>query len=172
MDPFSSLIPFLQGLAASSLIVLGLMLSNAASLFASLSTSAGNLASQQNEISFPAQAQSSPASTTPAKTPSSAAVAASNASTTAAKTPIPTKKPVPAVPVASASIAPSAPQTPLLSPEQVNENARASIVNILCLATGNGQENSISGSGVIIDARGVILTNAHVGQYFLLKDYP
>ena len=45
-------------------------------------------------------------------------------------------------------------------------------MNILCLATGNGQENSISGSGVIIDARGVILTNAHVGQYFLLKDYP
>jgi hypothetical protein len=31
---------------------------------------------------------------------------------------------------------------------------------------------SISGSGVIIDARGIILTNSHIAQYFLLKDYP
>ena len=30
---------------------------------------------------------------------------------------------------------------------------------------------AISGSGVIIDSRGVILTNAHLAEYFLLKDY-
>ena len=39
------------------------------------------------------------------------------------------------------------------------------------MAQGGGV-HSISGSGVFIDSRGVILTNAHVGQYFLLKDYP
>jgi hypothetical protein len=32
--------------------------------------------------------------------------------------------------------------------------------------------HSISGSGVFIDSRGIVLTNAHVGQYFLLADYP
>ena len=32
--------------------------------------------------------------------------------------------------------------------------------------------NPISGSGVIVDSRGVVLTNAHVGQFFLLHDYP
>jgi hypothetical protein len=41
----------------------------------------------------------------------------------------------------------------------------------LCISQSNGVE-SISGSGVLIDNRGVILTNAHIGQYFLLKDYP
>src|SRR3989344_526648 len=30
----------------------------------------------------------------------------------------------------------------------------------------------ISASGTIIDPRGVILTNAHVAQYFLLRNYP
>lgn len=44
--------------------------------------------------------------------------------------------------------------------------ARAAIVNIYC--ESRGRVNSISGSGVIIDPRGVILTNAHVAQYLLL----
>ena len=33
-----------------------------------------------------------------------------------------------------------------------------------------GTLSSISGSGVIIDPKGIILTNAHVAQYFLLAD--
>ena len=49
----------------------------------------------------------------------------------------------------------------------VNERARAALVNILCL-TDSGSMRPISGSGVIIDARGIILTNAHVAQYVLL----
>jgi len=32
--------------------------------------------------------------------------------------------------------------------------------------------NPISASGVVIDTRGVVLINAHAGQYFLLRDYP
>ncbi len=57
------------------------------------------------------------------------------------------------------------------SEEQVNEETRAALVNILCISQGGGV-GSISGSGVVIDSRGVILTNAHIGQYFLLRDYP
>ncbi|MES2014401.1 MAG: serine protease [Patescibacteria group bacterium] len=54
----------------------------------------------------------------------------------------------------------------------LNERVRASIVNIICVTKASGPLNSISASGVMIDPRGVIITNSHVGQYFLLKDYP
>ncbi|HEY4514458.1 MAG TPA: trypsin-like peptidase domain-containing protein [Candidatus Paceibacterota bacterium] len=50
----------------------------------------------------------------------------------------------------------------------VNEEARAAIVNIFCAARG-GSLKSTSGTGVIMDPRGVILTNAHVAQYVLLS---
>ena len=49
----------------------------------------------------------------------------------------------------------------------INERTRAALVNILCTA-GSGSLNPTSGSGIIIDPRGVILTNAHVAQYVLL----
>jgi S1-C subfamily serine protease len=49
----------------------------------------------------------------------------------------------------------------------VNEEARAALVNILC-APRNGSLRPTSASGVIIDPRGIVLTNAHVGQYVLL----
>ena len=55
--------------------------------------------------------------------------------------------------------------------ESVNQAVRSSVVNILCI-TGTNDISSITGSGVVIDPRGVILTNAHIGQFFLLKDYP
>ena len=50
----------------------------------------------------------------------------------------------------------------------LNDSARAALVNILCTQLGNFSK-SISGSGVVIDPRGVILTNAHVAQYVLLS---
>lgn len=43
---------------------------------------------------------------------------------------------------------------------------RAAIVNIYCQSKGS--LSSAAGSGVVIDPRGVILTNAHVAQYMLL----
>ena len=58
-----------------------------------------------------------------------------------------------------------------LPTEQLNAQTRASLVNILCTTKAGGSFNPISGSGVIIDTRGVILTNAHVGQFFLLQNY-
>jgi len=60
--------------------------------------------------------------------------------------------------------------TPPLPGEAVNSLARNALVNIFC--HGNGALRPISGSGVIIDPRGVILTNAHVAQYVLLSQHP
>jgi hypothetical protein len=54
----------------------------------------------------------------------------------------------------------------------VNDRVRGALVNIICTTQASGPFNSISGSGIIIDPRGVILTNAHVAQFFLLKDFP
>jgi len=61
---------------------------------------------------------------------------------------------------------------PLNSLTKINEEVRAAVVNILCATASGGTLKPITGSGVIIDTRGVILTNAHIAQYFLLKDYP
>lgn len=47
---------------------------------------------------------------------------------------------------------------------------RGALVNILCFVPAASGLHSISGSGVIIDPKGVILTNAHIAQYFLLAD--
>ncbi len=60
---------------------------------------------------------------------------------------------------------------PTLSWNQINEETRAALVNVICTTPRGGSFKPVSGSGVVIDPRGVILTNAHVAQYFLLKDY-
>ena len=52
--------------------------------------------------------------------------------------------------------------------ESINAITRPALVNILCTPRNSGSLSPISGSGVIIDQRGVILTNAHVAQYVLL----
>lgn len=54
-----------------------------------------------------------------------------------------------------------------LPEETLNVNTRNALVNILCIVNG---DQSVSGSGILIDARGVVLTNAHVGQYILLSE--
>ncbi|MBI4087812.1 trypsin-like peptidase domain-containing protein [Candidatus Kaiserbacteria bacterium] len=60
---------------------------------------------------------------------------------------------------------------PPLSFDVINTSTRMALVNILCMPQ-NGSLRPISGSGVIIDPRGVILTNAHVAQYVLLSESP
>lgn len=72
--------------------------------------------------------------------------------------------------VAATSTAPTA--APPLSFDEVNRKTREALVNIICTTKRGGLFNLISGSGVVIDPRGVILTNAHLGQYFLLQDFP
>ncbi len=47
---------------------------------------------------------------------------------------------------------------------------RTALVNIICYAPAGSRLRSISGSGVIVDSKGIILTNAHIAQNFLLAD--
>lgn len=47
---------------------------------------------------------------------------------------------------------------------------REALVNIICYVPQGSTFHSISGSGVFIDPKGIILTNAHIAQYFLYKD--
>ncbi len=69
-------------------------------------------------------------------------------------------------------LTPPPPPAPTNASIDVNAVARPSIVNILCTTRYGGVISPITASGVFIDSRGVILANAHVGQYLLLKDYP
>jgi hypothetical protein len=82
------------------------------------------------------------------------------------KTPIPLPQPV----------APIIPQPPVVitndSIAQTNTETRLSVVNILCNFRTTNTSSYISGSGLMVDSRGVVLTNAHVAQFFLLQNYP
>lgn len=91
----------------------------------------------------------------------------------------PAPKPVPATPLTPAVQPVSVPAVSTPAPLASSDNAgldtaatalRAALVNIICHAPVGGGLHSISGSGVIIDSKGIILTNAHVAQYFLLAD--
>jgi len=55
--------------------------------------------------------------------------------------------------------------------EEINVLARESLVNILC-TTNTASVSPISASGVLVHYSGIILTNAHVGQYLLLEQDP
>jgi S1-C subfamily serine protease len=64
------------------------------------------------------------------------------------------------------------PVTPVKKPistpffDTINQNARVSLVNIFCR---NTEGMSITGTGTVISPQGVVLTNAHLGQYFALE---
>lgn len=75
-----------------------------------------------------------------------------------------------ATPVETQALAP--PPAPAIDPSTLNTQTREALVNILCTTKAGGYFKPISGSGVMVDSRGVVLTNAHVAQYFLLRDYP
>jgi S1-C subfamily serine protease len=118
-----------------------------------------------------ASAASAASSTAPEKTP---------AKTVATSTV--TKKTAPVVAAEQTSQASATPSNQVVrlqnaystapeSSDQANADTRLALVNILCVPRG-GSLSPISGSGVIIDPRGVILTNAHVAQYVLLSEDP
>lgn len=84
-------------------------------------------------------------------------------------------------PVVLPPIFPSTPTPPLTEvPEETEDEyvgsarafAEGALVNIVCSPLTSPLRKSISGTGVIIDSRGIILTVAHVGHYFLLENYP
>ncbi len=64
------------------------------------------------------------------------------------------------------------PTSTALTSTELDQKVRSALVNIICLADNEGYLRPISGTGVIIDPKGIIITNAHIGQYFLVKDYP
>lgn len=84
--------------------------------------------------------------------------------------PLTMQPPVPTPPVVTI-IPPEPPRytIPPLPLDAVTNQVLPSLVNILCLGR-NTPFTGASGSGIIIDSRGVILTNAHVAQYFLLEE--
>ncbi len=59
------------------------------------------------------------------------------------------------------------PKAPPIPAPLLNTLAREATVNIFCTLAGGS--DAASGSGVIIDERGIVLTNAHIAQYFLLN---
>jgi S1-C subfamily serine protease len=61
---------------------------------------------------------------------------------------------------------PVSPTSLLQSP--VNQLARRSIVNVTCRVQDDHTIRTTSGSGILIDKRGVVLTNAHVAYLYLL----
>ncbi len=63
-------------------------------------------------------------------------------------------------------------EQPAINLIELNAAARKAIVNIICVSETGGYFQPITGSGVIISPKGIILTNAHIGQYFLLENYP
>ncbi len=54
--------------------------------------------------------------------------------------------------------------------EKINTESRKTIVNIFCTTKYN-ELSPISGTGVVVNGDGLILTNAHIGQYMLLRNF-
>lgn len=105
--------------------------------------------------------QSAPVPTTPAPP------TATPAGPLTPQTPPATTAPLP-IPV----LTPPAPPVVPVVEEQLSDEAllKAAVVNVICLQEGGLK--GVSGSGVIVDPRGIVMTVAHVGQNFLLRDYP
>lgn len=88
--------------------------------------------------------------------------------TTSAPTPTPVVvAPSVSEPVSTPPPSASSAKTPLADSASA---LRTALVNIICRVPTGSNLHSISGSGVVIDSKGIILTNAHVAQYFLLAD--
>lgn len=106
-------------------------------------------------------------STSPAAT--STPIISKTASSTPKSKSIAAKKVAPPIAATSTS---ATPQPTQVVPDfvAINEFTRRTIVNILCTTKG-GELSPISGTGVLVGSQGLILTNAHLGQYFLLKDF-
>lgn len=84
-------------------------------------------------------------------------------------TPVPDKKI--AQPVAKSVSVPKSPTASEIAALDASALVlRGALVNIICYAQAGSGLHSISGSGVFVDPKGVILTNAHIAQYFLLAD--
>lgn len=85
----------------------------------------------------------------------------------------PASFPSPTAQVEAATVAAASTPVESTSPAELSAAAstlRSALVNIICYAKPGTPFHSMPASGVIITSSGVILTNAHVAQYFLLKN--
>ena len=79
---------------------------------------------------------------------------------------------MPTAPIQTKSEVADIPPSPAFSFSEINIATRSALVNILCSTSAASPINGESGSGVFVNNQGVILTNAHIAQYYLLKNYP
>lgn len=79
---------------------------------------------------------------------------------------------IPTIPETPAPKPPVEKPTPSKTPSTASATSGLNdvIVNILCMRHNGNRIHVGSGSGVLISAKGVVLTNSHVAQMFLLKD--
>lgn len=106
-------------------------------------------------------ASDKPATTTITTKPKTSITSPVKATPITITPPVPTPSPMAVTPPVSA---------PPADFESINTFARSALVNILCTAGGN-ELSPVSGSGIVVNSSGLILTNAHVAEFFLLKDY-
>ncbi len=162
--------------------LLGIVIAIAASFGTSQVTlaPAGNVPSIERPATTTVTPTASADQGNAAPVPPSAAVPATQKNPLATEqAPKPVSPPPPAPAPAPASNQPVANNTGQVlqatttqaSGASVTDQVRAAIVNIICTTQASGPFGSISGSGVFIDSRGIILTNSHIAQYFLLKNY-
>ncbi len=158
----------LQSLIAGIIVFVSSFFGNTASYVATQPAAvAVSLGTSTIALSEPGHATTSTATSTPKVAPRETVVVSAKKSppkpTTSATTPI-------ASPSSDTAVRIMSPYTtPSVSFETINTQTRSALVNIFCIPNGNSLAE-ISGSGIIIDPRGVILTNAHVGQYSLLEE--
>ncbi len=126
----------------------------------------------------PTQPTTQAQSTLPTKVEHSAATSPTNQPATSTATSTPTK--APSASTATKKQVAKTPVTPSISfarkvddvaIAQATQSLRASTVNLLCTGSLGGYRQSVSGSGVMIDPHGVVLTSAHVAQFMLLKTF-
>jgi len=65
---------------------------------------------------------------------------------------------------------PTTPPPAQLPLSTIDTNTRRAVVHLLCTTKSGRTIRATTGSGVIIDPRGVVLTNAHVAQFWLLPE--
>lgn len=172
----SRLAPYL-GIAAALVVgVSAVVLSNA---FATPPAPVQTVATTTPALTVVPVARAS--STPPALSESTSGSATSPAPQAKPPTLSPIQPPAKAAPAQTTPVsAPVAPEpTPAPAPSPAAQDAmlnasaaalRGALVNILCYPPVGSTLHAISGSGVFIDTKGIILTNAHIGQYFLLAD--
>lgn len=105
----------------------------------------------------------------PLATSSAEAVSAPNKVPPPPIKPAASVEPAPAPVAAPVQVAPATASSGDAGLDAAASALRAALVNIMCYVPQGSGLRSISGSGIFVDSKGVILTNAHIAQYFLLK---